>query len=68
METTQPHLQRQLVDNDISEYADLEFSWDSNGATAGGATINSVVIIPEPSTVALSALGFAFLLGRRKRH
>ena len=55
------------VDNDISEYSDFVLSWDSNGAAAGGTTINAVVI-PEPSTTALCALGFATLLGRRKRN
>ena len=54
------------VENDISEYTDLEFNWDSNGAFEGGFTINAIVI-PEPSTTALIALGFVSLLGRRKR-
>jgi len=55
------------VENDISEYSEFVFNWDSNGETVGGATINSVVIIPEPSTTALCALGFFSLITRRKR-
>jgi len=54
------------VENDISEYADLEFNWDSNGAFEGGFTINTIVI-PEPSSTALIALGVVALIGRRKR-
>lgn len=54
--------------------ADQSYQWNSNGETyyligeGMGEAMTSLLAVPEPSTLLLSFLGFAGLVGWRRRH
>ncbi|MEM9080592.1 MAG: PEP-CTERM sorting domain-containing protein [Verrucomicrobiota bacterium] len=47
--------------NPFGGFADLRYEWNATGA------VNSTLVIPEPSTALLGALGFACALRRRRK-